>query len=105
MNKEENKGIKEIIKKFHQKYDFSENKTLEYDNLVGIADFIEQSFHTFIQNEIERLSGERKNYEGKSWNDCKSQEEFVGMTEKYSFNTAIDQQITHYTSLQESLNK
>jgi transcription termination factor NusB len=50
----------EILKRFHQKYDFSENKTLEYDNLVGIADFISDSLDEYRDEVVEMLQDRKK---------------------------------------------
>ena len=44
-----------LIKEFHNKYDFSESKTLEYDNLVGIADFIEQAIAQAVQQSFSEI--------------------------------------------------
>ena len=41
-------------KEFREKYDFSESKTLEYDNLVGIEDFIQSLLDKQIE-EIEKM--------------------------------------------------
>lgn len=46
--------IESIVAEFDAKYDFSESKTLEYDNLIGIADFLREKFTLSI------AEGERK---------------------------------------------
>ena len=51
------KEIDEVIKEFHKKYDFSESSTLEYDNLVGIADFLKEALTQAKLEERSRIVG------------------------------------------------
>lgn len=43
------------IEEFHRKYDFSENETLEYDNLIGIAGFLKSSLQEQRQSILEEI--------------------------------------------------
>lgn len=41
------------VEEFHKKYDFSEQETLEYDNLIGIADFLTQAISDSFNKGVE----------------------------------------------------
>ena len=57
MNNTPKKTTEEWRERFRKRYDFSENKTLEYDNLIGIENFI---FQELKIRENETRSLERK---------------------------------------------
>lgn len=60
MNDQEKNEIRE---RFNKKYDFSESATLEYNNLVGIADFIIAEIDKLMEGKREEVEKKIAEYE------------------------------------------
>ena len=61
------KNLKSVLEEFHKKYDFSENKTLEYDNLMTIPDFFTASLISLLEECVPEESVEDHYLDGISY--------------------------------------
>jgi len=60
------------------------------DGYIPLEDFISTLLALRKKELLEKIEEMKRDYDGKTWQDCKTTEQYVEMTELFSYNQALE---------------
>ena len=78
---------KEIIKEFFERFSDRPTSSAWYQD---VERFIIKALALQKKELLEKIEEMKRDYDGKTWQDCKTTEQYVEMTELFSYNQALE---------------